>query len=265
MSNGPNVRTGFVTQLGMALEEAVENASECGFDFVEVMMDGENHREDLDGRREEVLDLFEEAGIDRMVHLPFTVDIGSPNEHVRHGSMEEIRACIETAASLGVEKAVLHASSDAWSAAWEDEEIRDIILDSIRDIDGSAVDHGVEVCVENVPGGFFTTHDFPRLFDETEASMCLDTGHARIDGMDGEEMGVFVEDYRERISHVHLNDTRVDDEDSHLPFGAGNLDVEPVLAPLRTGWKGTLSLEVFTPSWDYIEMSRAQLEERLVN
>ncbi|MFB6295182.1 MAG: sugar phosphate isomerase/epimerase family protein [Candidatus Nanohaloarchaea archaeon] len=258
----PSIRNGFVTQAGMDAEAAVQKAGEFGFYFVEVMMDGDNRREALAQRSDRLRTVLDEEDVSLFVHLPFTVDIGSPHEHVRHGSVEEIRACIETAAAIGVEKAVLHASSEAWSAVWGEEEMRRRILDGVRELDGAAVDHGVEICVENVPGGFFTVHDFPELFEETEAAMCLDTGHARIDGMDGDDLGTFVAEHADRISHVHLNDTR-QERDEHVPFGAGNFDFEPVFQQLRDGWTGTLSLEVFTPNWDYIEMSKRQLDKMI--
>ncbi|MDY6773819.1 MAG: sugar phosphate isomerase/epimerase family protein, partial [Candidatus Nanohaloarchaea archaeon] len=241
MTDG-QIRKGFVNQLGMEREEMFERAEGLGFDFVEVMMDGENHRERLGEDRAEVRSLLEDHDQQLMVHLPFSVDIGSPHEHVRHGSMEELRDCIEAAASLGAEKAVMHASSrGAWDAAWSEEEIQDLIVDAVRELDNDAVDHGVEVCVENVPEGFFTIHEFERLFDETEASMTLDTGHARIDGMDSTDIRKFVEEHRDRISHVHVNDSRFE-EDDHVPFGSGNLDFEEIFSPLQNGWNGTLSL-----------------------
>ncbi|MDY6761844.1 MAG: sugar phosphate isomerase/epimerase family protein [Candidatus Nanohaloarchaea archaeon] len=259
----PDIRKGFVTQVGMDAEEAIQKAGEFGFDYVEVMMDGENTREALEQRSDTIRTLLTDHDVALCVHLPFTVDIGSPHEHVRHGSMEEIRACIETAAALGVEKTVLHASSEAWSAAWPEDEIKDNILDGVREIDGAAVDHGVEICVENIPDGFFTVQDFPMLFDETDAAMTLDTGHARVDGMDGADVGEFVSAYGDRISHIHLNDTRKGYDDDHVPFGAGNFDFEPMFQHLRDGWTGTLSLEVFTPNWDYIAMSKEQLDEMI--
>ncbi|MFB6167060.1 MAG: TIM barrel protein, partial [Candidatus Nanohaloarchaea archaeon] len=116
MSEG-DIRKGFVTQMGMDRYEAFEKAGEYGFDFVEIMMDGEDHRSNLQEDRDDIIDALEDNDLDLAVHLPFSVDIGSPHEHVRHGSIEEILTCIETAASLGAEKAVLHAGSrGAWDA-----------------------------------------------------------------------------------------------------------------------------------------------------
>lgn len=255
------IRKGFVEQPDMELQEAIDRAGEFGFDFLEVMMDGDNHRDALVVENEEIQEWTEEAGISLMAHLPFSFHIGSPHEHVRHGSIEEIRDCIETAARLGVEKVVIHASSSAWSSVWGEDEIHGFILDAVDELDGAAVDHGVEVCVENVPGGSFTTQDFDTLFEQTDAAMTLDTGHAVRDGMSEREIADFIHANAERISHVHVNDVMGEDID-HVPFGAGRVDFEPIMRAFReSGWAGTLSLEPFTHSFDYVLFSKEKLDE----
>lgn len=255
-----DIRKGFVTQIGMTPVEALEQAGELDLDFVEIMMDGDDNRHALDDQQDELTAAMQEHGVDIIVHLPFKLDIGSPLEHVREGSIKEIEANIETAAALGADKAVLHASSEAWSAAWDMETIQDHILDSVQQIHETGEEHGVQICVENVPGAFFDIHDFPLLFEETDAAMTLDTGHARISGMESMEMASFIEEYRNRISHLHLNDTR-QPQDEHLPFGAGNLAFDVILTPLLDDWQGTLSLEVFTDDWEYMAISVDRLNE----
>ena len=89
--------------------------------------------------------------------------------------------------------------------------------------------------------------------------MTLDTGHARVDGMDAAEIAEFLDEHGERVSHVHVNDSR-QAADEHVPTGSGNLDFETALAPLREGWTGTVSAEVFTFDFDYIELSKEKLD-----
>jgi len=257
------IRKGFVQQPDMELLDAVDRAGEFGVDFLEILMDGDNHRDTLERNSEEVLERAEKAEISLMAHLPFSFSIGSPHEHVRHGTIEELRSCIETAAAVGVEKVVLHASSSAWSTVWEEDEIHGFILDSVEEIDGAAVDHGVEVCFENVPGGSFTTQDFDALFERTDAAMTLDTGHAIRDGMEEEDIAEFVRENKDRISHVHVNDVMGEDTD-HVPFGAGRVDFDPIMDAFHeSGWSGTLSLEPFTHSFDYIRFSKEKLDEMI--
>ncbi|WP_158056279.1 sugar phosphate isomerase/epimerase family protein [Halorussus halophilus] len=260
----PDVRTGYVTQThtgDVSWREAVDEGARIGFDFVELYMDGATERAKLDA--EAVESRVSGANIDLLVHLPFAdLEIGSPRELVREGSLDELRACIETAAEMGAEKAVLHASSHATPPEWHVEDIAPLLLKSVRQLDAFAEERGVEICVENLPGVLFTIHDMERVFAETSASMTLDTGHARVDGVDAEGIAEFLDSHGERVSHVHVNDSR-QAADEHVPTGSGNLDFETALAPLREGWKGTVSIEVYTFDFDYVALSKEKLDTYL--
>ena len=253
-------RTGFVTQIGMDREAAFDVAADLGFDFVEVMLDGPSAHRNVDP--ESVRESAGERALDLAVHLPFTLDVGSPHDHVREGALRELRAAIEVAAAFDAEKAVVHASSNAWRPAWDGETVRETVVDSLADLDAFAAERGVELCAENVPGDWFSIEEFDRLFAETGVSMTLDTGHARIDGLDSAETAAFVADRADRVSHVHLNDTR-QPADEHLPFGAGTIDFEQIFAAFPDDWSGTLSLEVFTLEYAYVETSKEHLDELL--
>ncbi|KTG10293.1 xylose isomerase [Haloprofundus marisrubri] len=260
-----DARTGFVTQMNMDLDAAIEAAAEYDFDYVEVMMDGDAERRRLDDRADEIRSALDERGLGLQVHLPFGgIDLGSPFEHVRAGSVAEQKAAIDTAAALGAEKGVLHPTTGAWSPAWDRTSLRNNVLESVRELVAHAAEHEFEVCAENIPRSVFRTHEFPQLLAETKASMTLDTGHARMDGRDTGGIASFVEEHSSRISHVHLNDTR-QASDEHLPFGAGNLGFERIFGAFPADWTGTLSLEVFTFGYDYIETSKRHLDELLAD
>ena len=254
------VRTGYVTQThtgDVSWREALDAAGSIGFDFAELYMDGTTERTTLDP--DAVRDAADENGLDLLVHLPFAdLEIGSPRRPVREGSLEEQRACIEVAAEMDAEKAVLHASSHASPPEWNDDDIAPLLLESVRELDEFAAEHDVEICVENLPGIQFTVHDFGRVFDDTDAAMTFDTGHARVDGMDAEDMESFLDENGGRVSHVHVNDAR-SAADEHVPTGSGTLDFETALAPLRDDWTGTVSAEVYTFDFDYLELSARKL------
>jgi len=257
----PAVRTGYVTQThtgAVPWQEAVRDGARIGFDFVELYVDGATERTALD--LDAVASLVTEEGLDLVVHLPFAdLDVGTPRETVREAALDEQRACIDAAAEMGAEKAVLHASSHASPPEWEFEEIRPNLLQSVRDLHEYADERGVEICVENLPSVRFTVHDFETVFEETDAAMTFDTGHARVDGLDAAEMAAFFEEWGDRVSHVHVNDAR-EAADEHVPTGSGTTDFETALAPLRDDWTGTISVEVYTFDFDYLKLSKQKLD-----
>lgn len=69
---------GFTVGLGMPFDETIEWATSEGFDFVEVLLDGPYARERIADRRESMRRTLTDTGVDPVVHLPFTVDPGSP-------------------------------------------------------------------------------------------------------------------------------------------------------------------------------------------
>lgn len=260
-----NIRTGFVTQThtgAVTYGESIAFADEAGFDFVELYLDGASERRAVDAP--EVETLCADAGLDLLVHLPFAdLDLGTPRERVREACLDEQRATIRTAAEMGAGKAVLHASSHATPPEWDREEVFPNALESIRRLDGFGADHDVEVCVENLPGVTPTVHDFDAIFEETDATMALDTGHARVDGLDAGGIAEFAAAHRDRISHVHANDARVD-ADEHVPTGSGTMDFARAFEPMvESDWDGTISIEVYTFDFDYLALSKRKLDECL--
>lgn len=257
-----NPRIGFVTSVASDLEMQLRFAGEREFDYVEVLMDGKHNYERLTPQATAIRQILDDHGLDLLIHLPFPTDIGSPYESVRTGAIETQQTCIDFAAELGAEKAVLHPESSAWTVAWDKEELREYIDGSVAELTAHGASQNVEICAENIFGSPYTIEHIDELLTATNASMTLDTGHARVTGYDATETAAFVADHADRISHVHLNDTRRP-ADEHLPFGAGNLDFEPIFDAFPSDWQGTLSLEVGTQSLDYLGESRSQLDRFL--
>lgn len=257
---------GFVSFDRQPFTESIAAGGNLGFDYVEVLMDGESRREVLDAEAQAIREQLVANDLDVMVHLPFPLLIGSPHEHQRAGAVEELKHCLRTAADIGAEKAVLHPDAYGWVRVWDQSQLDPIIMNSISELDDYAADRGIEICVENLFEGYLTATDFDRLFEQTDASMTFDTGHAAIVGMDTDDMATFVDRYRDRISHFHLNETRHLDvgyrsKDEHLPLGYGTIDFGTILEPLSEGdWSGTLSIELDTPNFEYLAVSKEHLE-----
>jgi len=260
-----SIPCGFVTDIGVPFEDSATLAQQEQFDFIELFMEGRFARERLIENLETYRKQLEETNLSLVVHLPFSLDIGSPFGRIREASVTELSDCLATAARLGAEKAVVHPTANVWKKAYDAEELHPIIVDSIRELYQTASDHDIELCAENIFGTTFTIGDFDTLLAETDTAMTLDTGHARISGYTGDRLSEFVTRYSDRISHVHLNDSRYP-EDEHLPFGSGTVDFRSLFETLqRTDWNGTLSLEVHTQNLEYIVASKQQLDTVLAS
>jgi sugar phosphate isomerase/epimerase len=137
------------------------------------------------------------------------------------------------------------------------------MTDAVAQLNAVAADHGVEICAENMFGAYATIDELEHVLADTDASLTVDTGHARIEGYSATEMADFLAAHSGRVSHIHCNDTR-GQSDEHLPIGAGTIDFETVLAPLvERDWDGTVSVEVLTRNFEYIEHSIDQLDATL--
>lgn len=144
--------------------------------------------------------------------------------------------------------------------------LRDRLHESIRRVSTYGTVQGVTVCVENLKREVGDATDFPALFGATDSAACLDTGHVHATGQDGADQAALFRDYPERISHVHLNDTRRDDEDEHLPVGLGYVDFEVLVdAMAATDWTGTCTHESYYFDTAYAAPSKAAFDRLLEN
>ncbi|MFC7203046.1 sugar phosphate isomerase/epimerase family protein [Haloferax namakaokahaiae] len=261
-----SVKLGFTLGLGMPFEETVHWAASEGFEFVELLLDGQYARQQIRGRRESMRTTLDEAGLDFVVHLPFSIDPGSPFAPVREGVVTELVAGMEFAADVGAEKVVFHPSSDAWELGWSTDQTLEFVHESLDRLVPAARDRNLVPCLENIVSSYYDVTTFPELLERyPDASMTFDTSHAHLAGMAEAEMAEFFTDYRHRIDHLHLVDTR-GGRDEHLPVGMGNLDFEPLFSAIAdAGWEDTATLEVGTEDYETIALGKRHVERLASN
>lgn len=246
------------------LEAACRFAAANGFDFVELNMEGAAHYADADPAAIE--ESVASEGLDLVVHLPYRLDPCSPWEHVREGACRELGAAVDAAVGMGAERGVFHARTDADTARWEAERLRDCVVEGVAAVHDAAAERGFEACAENLKGPTFDLGDFPALLARTDAPVCLDTGHAHATGQGAERQAEFLIDHGQRVGHLHLNDTRRDDDDEHLPVGLGRIDFGAIAsAMVEADWEGTVTHEVFEPGagHDYAAHGKAAFDDLL--
>jgi sugar phosphate isomerase/epimerase len=239
-----DVHQGFTVEGRADLDAALAFAADHGFDFVELNMENGFPRSRVDPDR--VRAALDRHDLDLVVHLPYRIDPGSPHEHARDGACRELEAAIDVAAGMGAERGVFHATTWAHPETWDPETVRTAILESVRRVSAYGAERGVEAVAENLKGKYFDAGDFPDLFERTDAAVCLDTGHAHVTGHGADWQADLLREHGDRVAHVHLNETRRDDEDEHLPVGIGRFDFGTLADAMReTGWAGTCTHEVF--------------------
>lgn len=239
-----SIRQGFTVEHAGEYRPAFAAAAEAGFDYVELNMEARFSRDAVDPAT--VREAAGEYGLDIVVHLPYSVDIGTPHERAREGACRELEASVDAAATIGAEKAVLHADATVRPDHWAETEVRAGIRESVRRLHEYATGQGVTVCAENLDGRFVDVRDLPEVAGAAGAAMCLDTGHAFATGLDGADQAAFLYEHGDRVAHVHLNDTRARGNDEHLPVGLGRVEFAPLAAAMvETGWTGTCTHEVF--------------------
>lgn len=239
------VRQGFMVDNGMDPKRCFRLADERGFDFLELNTDYQFDRSRTDPA--EVRALADEHGLDLVCHLPYRLDACSPREHVREGSVRELEAAVDHAAAMGAEAGIFHLHTLVHERNWTAEEVRPGMYETADRLTEYGAERGVSVVGENLKSPFFDAGDFSEFFTETDASACLDTGHAFATGQDSEAQAALIREHGDRIDHVHLNDTRTDADDEHLPVGIGCVGFGEIAAAMReTGWEGTCTHELFT-------------------
>lgn len=240
------IRQGFMVEVDHDLQEACAAAADHGFDFVELNLEGAARYREADPAA--VGETVADAGLDLAVHLPFALDVASPYEHVRRGACRELEAAIDDAAAMGADRGIFHATSVAKPGRWDRVHVRDAFVASADRLATHGADRGVAALAENLKGPFLDAGDLPELLAATDVDVCLDTGHAHATDHDTAWQAEFLRAHGDRVAHVHLNDTRRDDTDEHLPVGVGALDFAPLAtAMVETGWSGTATHEVYTP------------------
>lgn len=253
-----SVRTGLSVPegYGVSFQEAVGVAARANCDFLEVLFDGRARPDRVEKTLAPALEDASDLGL--VAHLPFTVPVWSPFDDQRRGAGATHRACLDAAAALGADAAVLHPSHAAMGDAYDEPAVVDGVLDSLTDLHAHGEERGVDVLVENLQSGPFALDGLDQVVDATPLGLVVDTGHARVSGHGGEALTDFVDAHRDRIRHVHLNDTR-GARDEHLPLGAGTVDFDAIVAALGPGWEGRLCAEVLTGDTALLEASLDRL------
>lgn len=203
------------------------------------------------------------------IHAPFDnydVCLCSPNPLVRKAALGTIAESIELAAALGARVVTVHSGTPRAPA--DRVARRAALADALPALAERAAEAGVTVAVE-VADHFLDVDEFDLLDapDCQNLGICLDTGHIcfeaggrpafeRYDDIPG-----CISAFGSRLANVHLHDFRFSDRRDHLGIGAGDLDIDSILAALLgIGYEGGITLEL-DPNTVPPEEVPAQIED----
>jgi sugar phosphate isomerase/epimerase len=202
---------------------------------------------------------LEEYHLDVIGHTAYYLPLCSPFESLRRAAVDELKLCLEVFAAVGARWMNLHP--DRQAPMHDRKFVIERNLQTIGELMEASRGSGVGLMIENLPAGFNSVRQLRGLFDPLpELGFHLDIGHANL-MVEHSTTDELLNAFGSRLRHVHLHDNKGGDDDLHMPLGAGTLDVERAIRSLRrTGYDGTITLEVFTPDRFYLDYSRKVLQ-----
>jgi sugar phosphate isomerase/epimerase len=203
---------------------------------------------------------LEDLGMGVVGHTAFYLPLASPFESLRKAAVDELKKCIDVFAAIGARWMNVHPDPRAHFHS------RPFVVkqnvESMREL----IEHGkpknVGLMVENIPGEFNNARNLGELLGALpELGLHLDIGHCNL-LVPTNTTAEILEQYGDRIRHVHLHDNNGGSADLHLPLGVGTMDIPKQLNCLKqAGYDGYITLEVFSEDKFYLEYSRDVLRK----
>ena len=249
--------------------EEIESIGRLGFDYLELAMDApEAHYTII---RENILEIRKALNIQNLklvCHLPTFVHTADLTESIRMASVMEMVNSLEVAAELTPLKAVVHPSYIGGLGVLVPDVAMGYALDAMGIFVEKAKQLGLRLCLENMFSSkyqnFVEPEDLAPVLEQfPDLELTLDTGHAHINQSNRDRILAFIEQYPNRIGHLHISDN-AGDQDAHLPVGQGTIRFKKVMAALKLiGYDDTLTLEIFTDNRNDLLQSRERIARLL--
>ena len=220
----------------MVLEEILDYLKSIKLEYVEIIKEYPYHSIDP-----EVVNSY---NFKTSVHSPLSdINIASLNESIRKASIKEIKDSINLASKIDASVVVVHPGHMAFLAREFPDEIMKNILKSLKECSKYAEEHGISLCVENMPDmeGLICKNldELYELTQQLEILMTLDVGHAHNMGLSVDEMLKY-----DNIGHIHLSDND-GSFDNHDAIGSKNIDFELLFKRLnKENFEGVCVIEV---------------------
>ena len=245
--------------------DEIDAIAALGFDYLELAMDPPRaHYSAILAQKRTIMAALGDNGMDLVCHLPTFVYTADLTESIREASRLEMVNSLEAAAELGAVKAVVHPGLISGLGTHVMETARALAMESLVAISARAESLGIHLCLENMfprYRSFTEPEAFADIFERLPGlGLTLDTGHANIGSNGNRRLLAFVKALGSRIGHVHLSDNFATSDD-HLPLGQGTINFQEFAKALKaSGYKDTVTLEIFTGDRNDLVRSRDAFE-----
>jgi sugar phosphate isomerase/epimerase len=225
------------TLLGVPQLDQIRRA---GFDRVEIYCDRSHFDYRNSSHVHEIAGWFSDVGVQlHSLHAPVSSGLEGSSPHSvvsiaflekqrRQDSMDEIKRALEVAERVPFRYLIAHLGVPG-----EEFDLRkfDAALTSLEHLRLFARQRGVEILLENILNDLSTPQRLLQFFEHThmrDLRVCLDTGHAHLDGGLPEALELL----RNVTVSTHLHDN-AGAKDDHLLPGDGKIEWEQLISSLR--------------------------------
>lgn len=183
--------------------------------------------------------------------------VASPDPERRAVTVAEARQALQVARRIPFDLFIVHAGVPRSEAA-PAENSRDAVRRSVEELQAIATPLGVRVALEVFPNELSRpgalAYLIERVLDSADVTICLDVGHAHLEG----DVIDAIEAVSEHLAAVEVHDNRGRHDDHLLPF-EGTVDWPAVLTTIqKVGYDGALILEIAAKGSTKETLAKAQ-------
>jgi sugar phosphate isomerase/epimerase len=172
------------------------------------------------------------------------LSLASSDRDARVRAVSETEAALTIARRIPFKVLVVHLGVPRWTPTAATDNSRDAGRRSLEELCTTAEPLGVRIAVEVTLNALSRAgslvHFIDRIVDSADVGICLDTGHAHIDG----DLVEAIETVSEHLVAVEVHDNRRRSDDHLVPF-EGSIDWPSALTSIqKVGYDGPMILEV---------------------
>jgi sugar phosphate isomerase/epimerase len=173
-----------------------------------------------------------------------SLTLASSDAGARARALAEAERALQIARQIPFRVFVVHLGVPRWISAGVADNSRDGARRSVEDLHAQAQPLGVQIAVEVIPNELSRpgslVHFVEKVVDAADVGVCLDVGHAHMEG----DLVEAIETVSEHLTAVDLHDNRRRADDHGLPF-EGTIDWPAALTAIqKVGYEGELTFEI---------------------